>query len=117
MQQEFVPRKKIAMISQPMNGKTIPEIEAARNRAKLTLDDLGYEILDTWFKEDFKSPEYKTKLENEGVVSIPVHFLSRAIEAMSHCDLVYFSAGWQNTRGCKIEQEIAEAYGLETMYE
>ena len=111
-------RPKRVMISQPMNGKSIPEIEAARNRARLTVDRLGYEIIDTWFKKDFENPEYRTKLEEEeGVTNIPVNFLARAIEAMSKVDVVFFCRGWQNTRGCKIEQQIAEAYGLETIYE
>jgi hypothetical protein len=36
---------------------------------------------------------------------------------MSKCDAVYFCNGWENARGCKIEHDIAIAYGLLTIYE
>ena len=36
---------------------------------------------------------------------------------MSYCDVVYFCKGWDKTRGCILEHEAAEAYGLEIMYE
>ena len=36
---------------------------------------------------------------------------------MSLCHKVYFAKGWENARGCKIEHEVALAYGLEIIYE
>lgn len=108
---------KLAMISQPMNGLSKPEIEAARNRAIKSLELQGYEVMPTWFKDDFESNDYATKQVLDGVRNISVHFLSRSIEKMSRCDLVFFCHGWQNARGCRIEQQIAEKYDIETMYE
>lgn len=108
---------KIAMISQPMNGKSKVEIEATRNRIKQMLEEQGYEVMQTWFSDDFNSEEYSKQQEQDGVKNIPVHFLSRSIDKLSRCDLVYFCMGWQKARGCKIEQQIAEEYGIETMYE
>ena len=52
-----------------------------------------------------------------GVVNKPLHFLSASIEVMSKCHAVYFCKGWENARGCKIEHEVAKAYGLEIIYE
>lgn len=36
---------------------------------------------------------------------------------MTLCHAVYFCKGWENARGCRIEHDIAVAYGLEALYE
>lgn len=47
----------------------------------------------------------------------PLYYLSQSLLRMSACDVVYFCKGWENARGCKIEHEVAKAYGLEIIYE
>ena len=44
---------KKVMISQPMAGKTPEEIVAARDKAVKYLEGLGYEVVDTYFPNDF----------------------------------------------------------------
>ena len=44
-------------------------------------------------------------------------FLAKSLENMSLCHAVYFCEGWQTARGCKIEHEVAEKYGMEIIYE
>jgi len=105
---------KKAMISQPMAGKTDQEIAEARERAIKVLEDKGFELIDTWFTDEWYSRE---QMDKRGVVQIPVYFLSGSIEGMSLCNAVYFCKGWENARGCKIEHEIAMEYGLEIIYE
>ena len=56
-------------------------------------------------------------MEAEGVVQIPVRFLAKSLEKMSLCDAVYFCKGWEQARGCRIEHEVAVAYGLNVIYE
>ncbi len=51
------------------------------------------------------------------MVQIPLCFLAKLLENMSLCHVVYFCKGWENVRGCRIEHEVAKAYGLEVMYE
>lgn len=46
---------------------------------------------------------------------VPVAYLSMSIAKMSECDAVYFCAGWSKMRGCKIEHQIAQEYGLEIL--
>lgn len=46
----------------------------------------------------------------------PIYCLGLFIEAMSQCEAVYFCDGWEDTRGCRIEHEVAEAYGLDIIY-
>jgi hypothetical protein len=109
-------RKKMkkAMLSQPMAGKTDKEIVETRDKAIKVLTELGYEIVNTLFTDEWYSKE---KMTERGVVQIPLCFLAKSLENMSLCHAVYFCKGWENARGCKIEHDAAVAYGLEIIYE
>lgn len=103
-----------AMLSQPMNGKTEEEIVATREKAIKVLETQGYELVDTYFNDEWSQKE---NMEAEGVVQIPVRFLAKSLEKMSLCDAVYFCKGWDQARGCRIEHEVAVAYGLNVICE
>ena len=103
-----------AMLSQPMAGKTNEEIVAARERAIKALTEKGYEIVNTLFTDEWYSKE---KMEERGVVQIPLCCLAKSLENMSLCHAAYFCKGWENARGCRLEHEAAKAYGLEIIYE
>lgn len=103
-----------AMLSQPMNGKTDQEIVETRNKAIKALEAAGYEIVNTLFTDEWYSKE---KMEERGVVQIPLCFLAKSLENMSLCHAAYFCKGWEKARGCKIEHDAAVAYGLKILYE
>ena len=105
---------KKAMISQPMGGKTEDEIVETREKAISALEEKGYKVVNTLFTDEWYSKE---KMEERGVVQIPLCFLAKSIENMSLCHAAYFCKGWENARGCRIEHEAAKAYGLEIIYE
>lgn len=105
---------KKAMLSQPMGGKTNEEIVATRERAIRALREKGYEIVNTLFSDEWYSKE---KMEERGVVQIPLCFLAKSLENMSLCHAAYFCKGWEQARGCRIEHEAAKAYGLDIIYE
>ena len=84
-----------------MNGKTREQIEAERMELRMKFEAEGHTVIDTIFAE---SPEEAQ--------SAPVWYLSKSIEAMSTVDAVYFMEGWEEARGCKLEHQIAEAYGI-----
>lgn len=105
---------KKAMISQPMAGKTDEEIAAARDLAVAKLRQMGYEVVDTLFTDEWYSDE---AMKECGVVQVPLCFLAKSLENMSLCHAAYFCKGWEDARGCKIEHEVAEAYGLEVIHE
>ena len=105
--------RKKAMISQPMNGLTDEEIEETRNKAIRHLDRLGYKVVSTLFKDNWYN---NSSMKDRGVMDIPVYYLARSLESMSFCDVVYFCDGWEDYRGCRIEHEVAEAYGLDIIY-
>lgn len=103
----------LAMISQPMNGKTDDQIILQKQSAEAKLKELGYEVLNTFFDDDWTNKDHLQST----YANIPVAFLARSIDGMAKCDAVYFCKGWEDARGCKIEHSIAEAYGLTIFYE
>lgn len=101
-----------AMISQPMAGLTKEEILKVKKEAVEFLKDHDYEIVNTFFDE-----EWKEELEhNKDVVNIPLKYLAKSLDTMATCEVVYFCPGWEKARGCKIEHEVAQAYGLNIIY-
>ena len=101
---------KNIMISQPMNGLTAEEINEVKSEAIKVLDEIygsSYQIKDTFFHFDDE------RLKTEGVTNISLFYLAASLEVMSQCDGVYFCEGWRNNRGCVIEHQAAELYGVE----
>lgn len=88
------------MISQPMRGKTQEQIEVERKELVEELTKQGYEVINTIFAEE--SPKD---------CDTALYYLSKSIEAIGKVDGVVFMQGWENARGCRIEYEIAVAYG------
>lgn len=95
---ERIDKNMKVMISQPMNGKTQEQIEEERADLVKSLEDKGYEVVNTIFAEE--TPEEDAAL----------FYLAKSIDAMSKVDAVIFMKGWENARGCKIEHEIAVRY-------
>lgn len=93
-----------AMISQPMNGKTVEEILSVKERAKAYLNAKGYEVINTYW------PGESNPLD-------PVNLLGSAIMTMSKVDLVYFCSGWEDARGCRIEHDVAIEYDIAIEHE
>ena len=101
---------KKLFISQPMKGLTDKEILKAREEIKTRAEQaIGeqVELIDS-FVEDYPGEINK---------SIPVWYLGKSIQFLSQADIAYFGGDWRNARGCKIEYEVANAYGIKTITE
>lgn len=101
---------KKLFISQPMKGLTDKEILKAREEIKTRAEQaIGeqVELIDS-FIEDYPREINK---------SIPVWYLGKSIQFLSQADIAYFGGDWRNARGCKIEYEVANAYGIKTITE
>ncbi len=92
------------MISQPMKGKTNEQIRAERAELEEKLKEQGHEVVDTVF-DDFLNGQ-----------ATPLHYLAKSIEFLANVDGVVFMKGWQNARGCRIEEICAREYGKFIMY-
>lgn len=90
------------MISQPMRGKSSEQIRSERQELVKQLKMQGYEVIDTVLDIS----------ENKS----PLFYLSKSIELLDKADAVVFMPGWQQTRGCRIEETCAKEYGKFLMY-
>ena len=102
------------MISQPMKGRSDEEINKTRNIAIDYAEQHNYRFINTLFTDEWYSDEYTKARE---VVNIPLYFLAKSLANMSKCDAAYFAKGWETTRGCVLEHEVAKAYNVEIIYE
>ena len=101
---------KKLFISQPMKGLTDEEILKAREEIKARAEQaIGeqVELIDS-FVEDYPGEINKFIL---------VWYLGKSILFLSQADIAYFGGDWRNARGCKIEYEVANAYGIKTITE
>lgn len=96
---------KRLFISQPMRGKSdeqiLKERQEAIERAKEFFGE-DVEVIDSFF-------------QNAPADARPLWFLGKSLELLSTADIAYFAKGWQEARGCKIENECAIAYGIRAL--
>ena len=100
---------KKLFISQPMRGKTDEEILAVRAQAIQSAERvLGeeVEVIDSFFKD---------AVVPSTVLSRPLWFLGESLKLLSVADVAYFSEGWEEARGCRIEHKCAVEYGITTI--
>lgn len=91
-------------ISQPMKGKTDEEILRTREKAIASAkQNFSYgeeiEVIDSFF-------------QNAPAEARPLWFLAKSLELLSTADVAYFAKGWQEARGCRIENTCAIEYGI-----
>lgn len=88
-------------ISQPMNGRTDEEIKQERERITTELQGRygDVEVIESFFE----SAPHEAK---------PLWFLGKSLELLSTADLAYFAKGWEDARGCRIENRCAIEYGI-----
>lgn len=93
---------KKLFISQPMRGKSNEEILAVRQKAIESAErNLGekVEVIDSFF-------------QNAPADAKPLWFLGKSLELLSNADVAYFAKGWEDARGCRIENTCAVEYGI-----
>lgn len=96
---------KKLFISQPRRGKTDEEILAERKKAIESAErNLGepVEVIDSFF-------------QNAPADARPLWFLGKSLELLSTADIAYFAKGWEDARGCRIENQCAIEYGIEVI--
>lgn len=92
-------------ISQPMSGLSEDTIVKERALAIRFLKEKygdNVRIVDSYFKDAY-------------VHETPCTLLGMAIQKLGTADVAYFVKGWEKFRGCRLEHEIAQAYGIPTL--
>lgn len=98
-------------LSTPMNGKTEKEIQAALQRGIDWVKEKG-----DGYHSPYNPDNAAFNDKNEVHDPKPIAMLSKAIEPMDECTGVLFIGSWDDlneSRGCKIEFNIADLYKKE----
>lgn len=103
-----VKQTKNLFISQPMSGLTNEEIMNVRQKATKFISDKYPDYTISVL------PSYKEQPDNTYNATSAVNLLGNAISLMARANVIYFVPGWQKSRGCQIENEIARRWLEET---
>ena len=98
---------KKLFISQPMEGKTDEEILAVREKAIASAKDKvdeDVEVIDSF-------------IQNAPHDAKPLWLLGKALELLATADIAYFAKGWEEARGCRIENQCALDYEIPMVIE
>ena len=95
-------------VSQPMRGKSDEEIESEREDliaiAKAVYAGRGeVEVIDSFFKGGLDVP---------AGAKAPLYYLSKSLELLATADVAIFAKDWREARGCRIEHECTDGYGV-----
>ena len=95
------------MISIPMNGHSDEDVRKRMEFLKKEFGKLHIDVMDSFI--DIPADE---SVRNEHIF-----YLGRSIMMfLAHADAVYFDNGWNNARGCRIENQICKEYGIKCLY-
>lgn len=104
------------LISQRMRGLSAAEIAETRRKAAEKLEREGHTVIDSpidgWDDDWYLHREFTKSGVNTGVM-----LMAKTLEAMATADAVFFCKGWESARGCAVEETVANAYGIECIYE
>lgn len=95
---------KKVYISIPISGKDI-------NQVKLYLD-----LVKNGIKSSGSDPITPFDVSPYSNASYAEH-MGKDIQALLECDAVFFCRGWQNSKGCQAEFEVAKIYGKQMIFE
>ena len=95
-------------ISQPMRGKSDEEIESEREKLVEIAEAVYFgrgevEVIDSFFKGGLDVP---------AGAKAPLYYLSKSLELLATADVAIFAKDWREARGCRIEHECADGYGV-----
>ncbi len=104
MEEKDINMKKKVYISIPISGKDITEVKLHLDIVKNGLVSNGYE------------PVTPFDVSPDSNASYAEH-MGRDIQALLECDAVYFCRGWQDSKGCQAEYEVAKIYDKQMVFE
>ena len=96
-------KRKRIYISIPISGHDLEEVKEKARKAKIRVSH--------WC--DVITP-FDVCPEPDKPYS---YYMGKDIEALLECDAIFLCEGWQNSKGCMAEFEVARIYGKEIMFE
>lgn len=93
-------RKKKLYISLPISGFLLYDVALEAASYKIMFEKDGYEVVTPFDVCPEKDKPYS-------------YYMGKDIEALLESDAIYLAPGWQNSKGCTAEYEVARIYGKE----
>lgn len=94
------------MISQPMKNREEDDILAERKVIIEKFKNMHIDVIDTSYKDEIPE-DY----------NVGAYFLGKSIQDMAKADALFMCEGWRDSRGCRIERQVAQDYGIKILYE
>jgi hypothetical protein len=106
---------KLFFISQPMAGKTDVEIAAERTMIK---ERIKREInpAATFIDSVLDKNKVEKEIKDKNVKSESLYYLAESLKLLSTADMAVFATGWEEARGCRVEEAAANEYGIKRHY-
>lgn len=95
-------KKPKVYISGPITGRVEKEYKSDFNSTELWLTGLGYDVV---------NPISDGVIEGWGWSD----YMRRDIKQLCSCDYIYFIKGWENSKGCCLEHDIAFQLGIKLL--
>lgn len=96
--------KKKVYISIPISGKDITEVKLHLGLVKNGLISNDYEPVTPFDVSPDSNASYAEHMGED-------------IQALLECNAVFFCRGWQDSKGCQAEYEVARIYGKQMVFE
>ena len=106
-------KRKRIYISIPISGHDIEEVKA---KAIDISERLLWDVFE--LKKGRNRPDVITPFDVCHEPDKPYsYYMGKDIEALLECDAIFLCEGWQNSKGCMAEFEVARIYGKKIMFE
>lgn len=91
-------------VSIPITGHDIDDVREHADLIKGLLSRVGHNVVNPFEIYAGKNPTY-------------ADYLCSDLRALADCDAIFLCRGWRFSRGCRIERNFAEEFGLQVMTE
>lgn len=91
--------KKMKMyLSFPITGRNIQDVKVYAKRVKQIWVEKGYDVITPFEVAPVEGMSY-------------AYYMGRDVEALLGCDGIILCHDWFNSKGCRLEYNVAEIYG------
>ena len=106
-------KRKRIYISIPISGHDLKEV---KEKARVVRVRLLYDVFG--LKKGCHRPDVITPFDVCPETDKPYsYYMGKDIEALLECDAIYLCEGWQNSKGCMAEFEVARIYNKQILFE
>ena len=106
-------KRKRIYISIPISGH---DLERVKEKARDIIERLLWDVFE--LKKGRNRPDVITLFDVCPEPDKPYsYYMGKDIEALLECDAIFLCEGWQNSKGCMAEFEVARIYGKKIMFE